>query len=169
MVACATKPALTWACGRGARETPAPEAGKVRSPEEGRTKPAAILNSVVFPEPFRPARATHSLGMISKRIRRSADSVPNRFSIFSKRMPVGEKPPDVTRSPQVGSQQAANDFRVIDDAASRFSLERGRAALFRHALAPTRIRRRKLCRPGGEVPGEKAALSDNRGWWLQRR
>src|ERR1700680_2616944 len=162
MVACATKPAIALARARGA------EVGKVSSPEEGRTRPAAILNSVVFPEPLRPARATHSPGKISKRMRRKADRVPNRFSTFSKRIPVGEKLGDVTRSPQQRSRQVPGEIVAIDGVTSRFSLERGHAALFQHALVPKCIQHRRWCRPGGAVPSEKAALLGHRGWWQRR-
>ena len=59
MVACATKPACVLVT---ALEFAAADDGNLSSPVDGRTRPAAILSKVVFPEPLRPASATHSPG-----------------------------------------------------------------------------------------------------------
>ena len=119
MVAWATKPAAILACVLGAvlgtplgapsGMTAAPGVcdGKVSSPEEGRTRPAAILSRVVFPEPLRPASATHSPGTTSKRMRRSADKcAESLFNIFEANAG-GRK---TARCHQSASNEIAQDF-----------------------------------------------------------
>src|SRR5882762_9687226 len=83
MVACATYPE----CGTSFGEESSDE--KRTFPADGFTKHAAILSKVVFPEPFRPARTTHSRAAIFKETRRNGYNPPYRLSIFSKWIPAG--------------------------------------------------------------------------------
>ena len=143
--------------------------GKVSSPEVGRTSPAAIRNKVVFPEPLRPARATHSPGANLKADAAQRGEPAKRFSIFSKRMPVGEKPARCHRQTSIAIASGRNGKLAVNSAQSKLTLEPDRAELFPRGPAPRRTLRRRWYRPGGAIPGGTVALSNSRGWWPRRR
>src|SRR6267154_856898 len=102
MVACATKPVFFVA-----GETAVSAGENVSFPAEGRTNCAAMRSSVVLPEPFRPANATHSPGAISSDTRRNAYSPPYLLSIFSNRRPMRRASGGVTMRPRARTPRTA--------------------------------------------------------------
>ena len=65
---------------------------KIR-PEEGVSKPASILRSVVLPQPEPPSRAKSSPLPISSETSSTATNPPNRLLTASTRTKPGAKPP----------------------------------------------------------------------------
>jgi hypothetical protein len=55
---------------------------KFNSPRDGRTNRAAMRKSVVLPEPFRPAKITHSPGAMASDTPRNARRPPSAYLYF---------------------------------------------------------------------------------------
>ena len=79
---------------------------KLTLPDDGLTNRAAIRSSVVFPEPLRPASATHSPAATSRDTRRNAYNPPYRLSIFSNRIVIGRTAAGVKEGPRGKTMRA---------------------------------------------------------------
>jgi hypothetical protein len=73
---------------------------KLTFPEDGLTNRAAIRSSVLFPEPFLPASATHPCHNLSRDTHRNAYKPPYLLSIFSNLIVIGRTAAGVKEDPR---------------------------------------------------------------------